>query len=241
MILDTDLEDKFKYDGHFCFNLYLLYIEGKATEDDVLTYLKKYIIMMVRSPYSHLGYDVCNDLVQVCLIEVWKLIRKKKLPVLNLKVFHSFLNTIIHRTSCKEFKAVYGPSPADMFFELYDSRYYCRYRTPQDVDDEIFLEELPGVLRKKVSEKLRFQDGVMKDVAQDVLSRLFEGRMIPRDRICYDSKINKRTFDFIIEHIRVLVRSELYKLRDVIDLSGFKDKNSILEDGFCKMEVAHDR
>ena len=236
MILDTDLEDQFRYDGHFCFNLYLLYLEGKATEDDVLTYLKKYIIMMVRSPYNHLGYDVCNDLVQACLIEVWNLIRKKKLPVLNLKVFHSFLNTIIYRTSCKEFKAVYGPSPAELKFELYDSRYYCRYKSPQDVDDEMFIEELPGVLRKKVTEKMRFQTGVLNEVALDVIGRLFEGRMIPRDRICCDSKINKRTFDFIIEHIRVLVRAELYKLRDVIDLSGFKDKSCILEEGFLRLE-----
>jgi hypothetical protein len=229
---DFGLRDRFIYDGDLCYEAYLNFKKGIVPEESLLTYMKRYVIMHVKSRYKRLGYDICNDLIQAAVLELWILIRKQKIPDPDVFVFHSFLNTVISRSTAKEFRVTYGRSLEEIPYDCYESRHYCRDATPQDVEDQMYLEELPKILIGNILKKIRFEDPKIRSTLKYVLERILARRRIVPDWIRRKWGFGGKTVKFLTEHAYIILRAELYELRKDINMYPKNSKKDIMSDIF---------
>lgn len=225
---DINIRSKFHYDGELGLEAYKNYLKGIVDDNSIVMYLKRYVIMYIKSNYKHLGDDVCGDLVQAVLTELWKVIVARKIPETNIFVYHSFINTVMRRAASKEFNTVYGHSPREIPYEMYESRYFNRDITPKDIEDQIFLEELPNALRKRISKKSRFQNKYYQEAIAYILERILTQTRIVPDYLKRQFGFNNSVIRFLTEHVYVLLRIELYDIRLQIKFSDCSEKRDVL-------------
>lgn len=230
MIRDIGIDDVFKYDGDTCFSLYLQFVDGKITEDHFIRYLKRYVVMRVRKTYyRRLRREVCEDLVQTVLVELFQVARKHKLPTSTVQVFHAFMNTIIRCNIAKGFKKIYDDSPKLMDPATYIESQMARIPGTDESETHLFLEDLYDDIKGKIVRTLRWKDSNHRDAAAYVVDQINSGkRAVP--------SLLRRVFEvkdpeFFIQHIGVRLRAELYEARESLSSRPDTEKKEILTHG----------
>lgn len=226
----VSLEDRFTYDGDLCFQLYIDYAAEAISADNFSAYLQRYVIMRVRKQYLYLGNEICEDLVQSCMLELWKIVRKKSLPQEGVGTFHAFLNTVIKRKISKTFdKEIYDDAPKELDPQIFIQHCLRRVATPDQIEDEIFLQELPDHLRTAVGEAVLFQDEDRRAAVGYVLECLLT-RTKPIPRVLR-TEYGVRDITFIVDYTKVAVRRELYEVKKTLRPRSNADKRESLYDG----------
>lgn len=223
---DVEMDGEFVYDGELCFELYLNYLKGIVPDDKLVTYLKRYIVMQVRDEYLHLGVEVCEDLVQASLTELWMCISKQTPPTDNVASFHAFINTVFRRQISRVFRTLYDDAPKELDPEFYRSRCALQEDTIKDVDDRIFLEDIPTILRRRVLEKFRLLESD-RLAAEYVLDRVLSGERVVEPYLRRKYKV--RDPAFLIEHVMVRARMVLYEYREFVDVRPDVEKRLVLD------------
>jgi hypothetical protein len=229
---DVNIGDKFNYNGDACLELYRGYLEGRETLDDFLRYLKRHIIMRVRKHYlRRIRRDVCEDLIQSALIELWRIADKKKIPSVSVQVFHKFVNTVIHRRIAKTFGEVYDDAPKKMDPVGYISAYYGKIPGLDDEESRVFLADLADTLKTRIMENIRFKDPRIVAAIEYILEQVLEFRESVVEAWL---KRNWRIEDpkFLVEHVFVLLKAELYKIREDLKFRTNSEKRDVLHAGF---------
>lgn len=223
MLRDVSLTDPFRYDGFVAYEMWLNLLKGIVSIDLFITYIKRLVIVRINAKYAHLPLDVREDLMQTVLLEIWRQVDRRKLPVRaslpyaeQVLVWHQFLNTVIDRRTINAFfDEIYDDGPRRMTLREYDRPYLYRFPTVGQVEDRIFLqEELPNVIRNSVLEHIRFEDEGFRAAAAYVVSRVLSGRRIVRSRIKRDFGVSN--YKFLIEHVLILIRAQLYETRGML-------------------------
>lgn len=230
ILADVSITDKFDYDGDNCYRLYIDYVACTIEADHFITYLRRYVILRVRKfYYKKLGPDVCEDLVQASLLELWKLVRAKKLPQDGTGVFHSFLNTVIRRKIAKTFKEVYDDAPKKLNAHRFARVLYRRIPSADSVELKVFLEEIPDLLREKILGHLPFPEENRRRACACVLNCILSKQRVVPARIKREFKV--RDPDFLVEHVKISVRQHLYEMRKDVTLPSDAEKREILHEG----------
>lgn len=228
---DYNIGDKFNYDGDTCLEIYRGLLGGTQTLDDFLRYLKRHIIMRVRKHYlRRIRRDVCEDLIQAALIELWKIAEKGKLPSASVQVFHKFVNTVIHRKIAKTFAEVYDDAPKKMDPLSYLSACYGRIPGFDDDESRVFLADLADTLKTRILNNIRFKEQHIVGAIRYVLEQVLDYKepvveaWLKRHWRIEDPK-------FLVEHVFVLLKAELYKIREDLRFRTNSEKKEVLHEG----------
>jgi len=213
VIKDVDIYEPFTYDGFITFELYLNYLESVADIEYFVRYVKRLVIMRILEKYYHLG-DICEDLVQSSLMEIWRMADKEKLPQDKADSFHEFIHTIITRHVARAFHIVYDDAPKLLEPEHFEKNYLHRFKYQFDVEANILLDEMPESLTKSILKHVRFEDAGSKDSVAYILDRIFSG-----NRVVFPWMRRRWGVDnckFLMEHVLILLRNELYEIKKTI-------------------------
>lgn len=233
MYSDVGLTDRFSYDGDEALRLYQVLLSGQTKDnmENLLRYVKRHVTIRVRSRYlKRVRRDICEDLVQASLIELWDVFSKKSVPATNVSVFHKFLNTVIHRKIAKTFATLYDDAPKKMDPVRYVSETFRRMPSSDEEETAIFREELPEALKSRVLARVRFRNPKARAAVEDILDRclIYHEPVVPR-WLKFNWQVEDP--DFLIEHVLILLRDELYKLREDIKFCTNMEKRDILNEG----------
>jgi len=230
MISDVSLTGRFTYDGEKCLEMYrqLDPTDGDAV-NDFISYLKRHVVMMIRKAYlKRIRQDLCEDLVQAALIELWQVAIAKKLPEENAAMFHSFVNTVIRRRNAKTFKEVYDDSPKKMESLAYIAEGASRLPFGDEEELKIFRTDLPGVLKGRVLSQKWADDE--RPAVEYILQEILEYHARPVEPWM------KREFGIsspkgLIERVMIRLRSELYEIRPEVKFRTSSERTDILHEG----------
>lgn len=230
MVPDVNLSDKFSYDGEECLRLYHAYQNGGSLEE-FLRYLKRHIIMRVRKGYlKRVRRDVCEDLIQSVLIELWLLVIRRPIPACNVALFHSFLNTVIHRKIAKTFAEIYDDAPKKMDGVVYVSEMLRRIPGSDDEETAQYLKELGPAIRERILASLRpMPENVRQAIDLVLTDVLIHNDMVAPVFLKRECKIEDP--DFLIEHVFIRIKAELYKMREDLSFRTNSEKKDVLHEG----------
>jgi hypothetical protein len=211
-ITDIDVEQKFSYDNHFAFELWKDFRRGVVSIDDLMTYLKRFVVIQLRKRKLDIEEkEVVDELVHYGLLSVWEAATRDNIPTADQEQFHGYLHGVIRHGFAHGFKAGVWLSEVveyeDAIYHM--SRYMRRLSTPQDVEDRLYLEEVPDVVRKRVMTTMRFQ--VHYGAVKYVVDRFFAQQRVSRNWLRKFYKISNP--DFLIEHVRIRVKIVLMDLQ----------------------------
>jgi DNA-directed RNA polymerase specialized sigma24 family protein len=229
-ISDVALTDRFSYDGEKCLEMYRdMDPDDGIAVNDFVTYLKRHVVMMVRKQYlKRIRRDVCEDLVQAALIELWQVAQKKKIPEQSAAVFHSFVNTVIRRRNAKTFTEVYDDNPKKMEALEYIAEGAARLPFGDEEELKVFRTDLPDVLRDRVL-KLKWAPDE-RPAVEYILQEILEFQSQPVEPWM------KREFEIVnpralIDRVMLRLRSILYEIRPEIKFRTSTEKQNILHEG----------
>jgi hypothetical protein len=201
--------------------------------DDFLRYLKRHVIIRVRKGYlRRVRRDLCEDLIQAALIELWQIAQKKQLPSGSVQVFHKFANTVIHRKIAKTFAELYDDAPKKMDPARYIEEFYRKIPGMDDDESRVFLAELSGTVKDRVRRKLRIHESRFVEAVEHVMEQLLD---FPEEDPGPESFLKRRWSiedpKFLIEHVSVLIKNELYKIREDLKFRTNSEKKEVLHEG----------
>jgi hypothetical protein len=234
MFGDVGLTDRFTYDGEICLGLYQDYLrdDSKDNLENLLLYAKRHVLIRIRKSYlKRIRRDVCEDLAQAALIELWDVFQKKAIPHDgNVAVFHKYLNTVIHRKVAKTFAVVYDDAPKKLDAQRYVEETFRRLPCSDDEENALFRAELPQVLKDRVLARVRFRNPKAREAIEDILDRsLIYHEMVVEGWLKRNWQVEDPAF--LIEHVLILLRDELYKLRQDITFRTNLEKRDVLSEG----------
>jgi hypothetical protein len=230
---DVNIGDRFSYDGVFCLELYKGYLAGTETMDDFLRYLKRHVVIRVRKRYlRRVRRDLCEDLIQAALIELWQIAQKRQLPSGSVPVFHKFANTVIHRKIAKTFTELYDDAPKKMDPSLYIEEFYRKIPGLDDAESRVFLEELSDTIKGRVRKTLRVNDTRFVAAVEHVMEQMLD---FPEEEPGPEAFLKRRWKiedpKFLIEHVSILIKAELYKIREDLKFRTNSEKREVLHEG----------
>jgi hypothetical protein len=224
VLADVSLDDTFTYDGDMAYQLYLGWIEGWASMEDLICYLKRLIIKCVWAWYilpadanpawSMLNQDDWEDVIQTFLLDVWKLAREKRVPTENPALFHEYLHKVIRRRVVDVVRRRGRRKPKRIPAGGYSS--LSTVSTARDVETALFLEDLPARLRRQILEGFRFEDSQELEAVAYIVDRLTAGK----DVVDHWLRVRYGLLDpqWLVEHVQVRLRMLLNRTRK--QLSG---------------------
>jgi DNA-directed RNA polymerase specialized sigma24 family protein len=230
MITDVSLTDRFTYDGEECLEMYkALSPDDSDAVNDFVSYLKRHVIMMVRKAYlKRIRQDLCEDLVQAALIELWQVTVKQSIPDQSAAVFHSFVNTVIRRRNAKTFKEVYDDNPKKMDAAEYIAEGASRLPFGDEDEMRLFRADLPEVLKKRVTAMKWAEDE--KEAVEYILQEVLEFHSEPVEpwmKRQYGITVPKG----LIERVMLRLRAVLYEIRPDVKFRTSAEKFDILHEG----------
>ena len=233
MVSDVAINGRFEYDGDHCFSLWLQYCADVISMNDFLLYLKRYPILRLRRQRYHrkLTIEVCEDLVQAALTELWRLAAARKLPMFNVAVFHGYLNTVIARKFSKVFSSVYDDSARHIDPHIHMARYLRRQPSANDVETVLYVDELPVVIRKAILSNLRFTGENVQGAVKYILDRIFNGEDVVTTWLRREYAIDDP--EFLVEHVRIRIKMTLHKLSKDVKFQTSSDQKEILSAAFA--------
>lgn len=235
MIRDVGLYDKFTYDGDECLRLYIGYRNGTVSMDDLIRTVKMHVVSRIRHAYARrVRGDVCEDLIQSAMVELWLLFASdREVPTATTAVFHSYLNTVIHRRVAREFAAVYDDAPKRLDPVAYSEMQCLRIPSHDATENEHAAAELHEKLLGRVVANLRSCHPNVRAaqvfVAQELLRHGEQVAMI--SPLYLRRTYNIEDTEFLIEHVLVLIRAEKYKMREDWSFPSTTQQRSVLYEG----------
>lgn len=211
---------KIVYDRNIAFELYNNYVCKIAPLSYVLAYLQRSVALRITMKYRHLGLDTCEDLVQSVMMKLIKCVKDQIFPEDDADGFNSFLLAIIDNHTARAFSTLYDDVPGKLDIHEYGRHYQKRFRSQYDVEDAIYLNEIPELLCKDVVDHLRF-DGEFRAATEYVLQMLLSGRRVVHYWIKNNFRISNHRF--LVEHAVVNLRKRLYEARKDIQLRPDND------------------
>jgi len=212
--------------------LYLQYKGGTLLLDDFLRYLKRHVLMRVRKEYlKRARVEVCEDLVQAVMVELWLLVEKGTIPTLNAALYHGFLNTVIRRRIAKTFNEVYDDAPKNLDPSRYLSEYCGRIPGSDEDDLRILRCGLPEVLMDRILAK-RWSPHDLPAVRY-----ILEQTLVYKEDIVYP--LMKRQYkirdpQFLVNRVLILLRHEMYKVREDLKFNTTSEKKDSLHESFSE-------
>jgi DNA-directed RNA polymerase specialized sigma24 family protein len=233
MIPDVTLYDRFSYSGEQGLSMYTGFKSGSVSIDDLLRYIKRHVISRVRHCYvRRVRKDICEDLIQAALVELWQLFSSDRpVPSQNVAIFHSYLNTVIHRRMAREFSSVYDDAPKRLDPVEYSDCQCQRIPSTSAPEDIEFLAEVGEATLSRVLERLRPMPPRVREAV------VFTATEILRYRDKVSEEYLRRRYmiedpEFLIQHVLTLVRSELYSMRENdVTFSTTTERRNVLHEG----------
>jgi hypothetical protein len=218
------------YDGDYAFKLYKRWLHNRESIDTLVEYMQRYVVLRLKKQGYHrrVSYEICAEIVQTTLIELWKTFRRKNLPTANPALWHGYLNTVVIRWFAKGFKDFFYKPQQNI--DTYDhiERQIHRIPTASDVEDVIFLDELPVVLRKMILGTLRFPGEKTQGAVKYILDRIFNGEPIVDNWLKIHYDIDNP--EFLVEHVRICLKLSLYEIRKDVNLRPTTNTEEILRE-----------
>ena len=233
MQTDVGISDRFSYDGVVCLEFYRGYLDGSTTMDDYIRYLMRHVIIRVRKGYlRRIRRDLCEDLIQAALIELWQIAVKRKIPSGSVQVYHKFINTVIHRKIAKTFSELYDDAPKKMDPSRYVEEFFRRIPGLDEDETRVFLDDLSDTVKNRIRNNLRFNDRRIVEALEHVMEQILD---FPEEEPGPEAFLKRRWRiedpKFLIEHVSVLIKAELYKIRDDIKFRTNSEKRGVLREG----------
>lgn len=242
MYSDVGLTSRFSYDGEECLRLYVEYLKKGSIQamEDLLCYVKRHVTIRVRKHYfRRVRLDICEDLIQSSVIELWDVFSRKSVPHSNVAVFHSFINTVVHRKMAKTFALAYDDAPKSLDANRYVEEQFSRMPSSEDSEDSLFVQELPEALKWRVVERVRFRTKNAREAVSDILDRILIYKE-PVVESWLKRKWGVEDPQFLLEHVLVLLRDELYKVRQEMRFRTNSEKREVLNEGIEEILVGDD-
>ena len=242
---DTPVEGPYAdYDREACYNLYRrFYFDDPAvTEDILMRRIRQFVVIIVRSKYF--AYDIERKEEMVHMAMMWILrdyVRKKRLPIDRfpkpVACFHSWLFWIIK----KAFYII--PHMRKTGLEDFESndlldQFVRRVPTADMMELEIFMEDLPTSLYHRCLYRAsgRFKDPRLVGALRYVLNRVFKGEPVIEEWLKNHYMVQDHLL--FIDYIRVIIRAELSRMAEEIDLVTPTERRNILYEGFRRFTHA---
>jgi DNA-directed RNA polymerase specialized sigma24 family protein len=233
MIQDVSLYDRFSYSGEEGLGMYVGYKAGTVSMDDLLRYVKRHVISRVRHCYvRRVRKDICEDLIQSALVELWQLFAsKREVPSQNVAVFHSYLNTVIHRRMAREFATVYDDAPKRLDPVEYSDCQCRRIPSTSAPEDVEFMTEVGEAILARVLERLRPMPPLMREAVVFISIEILRYR----DKVS-EEYLRRRYMiedpEFVVQHVLTLVRAELYSMRENdVTFATTTERRNVLHEG----------
>ena len=198
------------YDDGATFQLYLGYLDGKETSETVLLGLMPLVYSLIARRFQGIQQAHKDDLFSEGATRVWKAIEEKKIPDSLPEVFYTYVIHAINSGLSIGLRKLDPSYTRLMAHNLPPSS--LRYPTVEQIDAKMFLDELPGLIRKRIVPTLRFR-GKTREACCYIMDRILGNKRVVRRVL--STRFGIKNPDFYIEHVQVRVRSFLYDIRDV--------------------------
>jgi hypothetical protein len=211
-ITDIDVEQNFRYDHNFAFELWKDFQRGVVSINDLLTYLKRFVVIQLRRRKFNIEEkEVVEELVHYALLAVWEAASRGNIPTEDQKQFHGYLHGVIRNGTANGLKAGVWLSEVVKYDDAtyHMSRYLKRVPCPQDVEDRLYLEEIPGVVRERVMASMRFP--VRHGAVKYIVDRFFTHQRVSHNWLRKFYKISDPSF--LVQHVRIRVKMVLMELQ----------------------------
>lgn len=211
-IADVDVEDRFKYDKQYSLALWKRVLAEEASLDEFMFYIKRFVVICLRrTKMQYRDLDAKQEIVHYGLLAVWQAAASKNIPDTTLGRFHGYLWGTIRNGFCDAVAA--GLLEPEIIHyddaKIHMSRYLKRVASSRDVEDRLFLEELPGVVKKKVEETIRFPD--LRPAVGYVVDRIFHGEDVSDSWL--KNNYGVRDSKFFTDHVRIRVKMALVDMQ----------------------------
>ncbi len=240
---DCSIEGRYvNYDREACYDAYRRWYheDPDVSEDDVMRHIKQFIVLRVRSRYYIYTKEEQEEMVQTALCWAWDHVRKRRLPVDRepkpVSCFHSWLIWIIR----KSFSAI--PALWKSGLEKFESndlmdQFVRRVPTADMVELEIFMEDLPKALYRRCLYRAsgRYKDPRLVGALRYVLNRFFKGEPIITAWLRENYQI--RDHLVFVDYTRMIIRSELSRIAEEVDLVTPSERRNILREGLRRFET----
>jgi hypothetical protein len=212
-IKECNIRNILTYDACLGFELYRFYLNGGIDAENTLKYLQRTVAHQIYQKYSYMGIDILEDLYQACSLQLWLSIFHKRLPREEIGKFHQYIYEVVRRWIGFTFDKEYDDSHKYLDISNWDQSNLRRFRFQYDIDNDIFLDELPQSITWDLMDFCRFKGNTRRAI------RYCIGCILTGSRIA--TSYLKRRYDlidpdFIIEHTLIILRSCLYRYKKLL-------------------------
>lgn len=203
------------FDHEALYQLYRLYSADLLSEDQFFEYVRRGASCWVRDRYfTRVSMVICEDLLQAVLLSFWTVLSGKKPSVLlGSGAFLGYLKKVFDGAVQRTFDSSYDDASKMEEPNLYFRERSPRFPLPYDVEDAIFVEELPRSLALDISSSLRF-GGKAREASVYVFRRLLHGKAVLPIWLSRAYEISEP--EFFIDHVKVCIRRHLYDARKLL-------------------------
>lgn len=236
MIEPVRIGDTFGYDQEVSLSLYRQYLDGDLPVNELLTYLYRFVVIALRDSYPRTPHTLMEDLAQEALLRVWTTVERRLIPSDAVGRFHGYMRRIVTNAAAKVFREEEDLDKLDSAW--YDAdNIQRRFSSAWDVENKLFIEDLPRVVRSRVLFDFRFPDPDRREAAAYIIDCLFAGKRIVRKWL--EVRYNISDPDFVIDHVCIRVRMALWGLREQGRLVNRPDRQLALalEDFYATSSV----
>lgn len=227
--LGVGIGDKFTYNGEHCLELYKALDDSAESMNEYISYLRRHVVLRTRKLYlKRVKVDVCEDIVQSVLIELWGLTVRRKFPTQSAAVYHAFLNTVIRRRTAKTFAEIYDDNPKKMKSHEYITETSSRLSFGDEEELRVYRTDLPEVLTKSLlAQRWEAQD---RPAVEYILDTMLVHREVVREtwlKRYYGIKDPK----WLIDAVLIRLREALYELKKDVSFRTSLERTEILQEG----------
>lgn len=235
MASDVSIFGKFEYSHQVFYRMWVDHLAGRVSMDSFMTYGRRFVISRILKKKYHrtVHIDVLEELVQDTLLAMWRMAEKKSIPSRAWPVFIGYLNTLANRQFYKVFHRMYDQLPEVVEdLHIHAARYLRRIPTSHDVEDEVYVYELPMVIRKEVLGGLRFYGTNVHGAVKYILDRVFNDEPVVETWLKIHYGIDNPVF--LEEHVRVRIKMALYDLRNDVDYPTLEGQRETIRDAISQ-------
>lgn len=227
--LGVGIRDKFTYDGEYCLKLYKELDDSAEAMNEYISYLRRHVVLRTRKAYlKRVKVDVCEDIIQSVLIELWGLAANRKFPSQSAAVYHAFINTVIRRKTAKTFAETYDDSPKKMKPHEYISETSSRLSFGDEEELRAYRTDLPEVLTKRLLDQR--WDSQDRPAVEYILDTMLVHREQIREA-WLKRHYGIRDPKWLIDAVHIRLREALYDLREDITYRTSSERTDILHEG----------
>lgn len=236
---ELDRKGSARYDRVKSFQAYCRYLDGdESVLNELLIYAKRFFIMMVNKLYKRRSIEVREEFLQTSLVAMWWSVTNKRISR-GLVRYHGYMVAIAKASPSRVRRTFWGRDGQKIGREEYMRKYFARMPDSRNTEAEMFIQELPGALRKRALKYSRFTQPNVRRALWYVLHRLTKQEPVNRTWMQINYGLSKEMVPFYVEHAIVLLRMVMYDMRKrEVHFRSDNEKRLVLDGGLEPYAVA---